>query len=106
VSDYNRTIIVGNLTRDPELRYTAGNKAVCNFTIASNRKYKGKEEATFLDIIAWGKTAETIAEYMKKGSKILLEGSLIQDSWETKKGEKRTKIKLNLNSFSFMDTGS
>lgn len=102
MSNYNKAIVMGNLTRDPEIRYTPSNKAVCNFTIASNHKYKDKVDTLYLDVVAWGKAAETIGDYMKKGRPILVEGRLIQDNWEDKEGKKRTKIKLNMESFQFI----
>ena len=102
MNNYNKAIVMGNIVRDPEVRYTPSGTAVCNFTIASNHKYKDKEEILYLDVVAWGKKGETIADFMSKGKPILVEGRLKMDEWEDKDGKKRTKIKLNLESFNFV----
>lgn len=105
---YNKTILVGNLTRNPEIKYTATGKAICNFGVAVNREWKSdngekKEECTFVDISAFGKQAEVVAQYFKKGSAILVEGRLKTDEWEDKTThQKRSKLKVVLESFSFM----
>lgn len=103
MQDMNKAVVAGNLTRDPDLRYTPNNKAVCNFTIASNYKYKDREETTFIDVVAWGGAAETISQFLSKGNKILVDGRLKMDKWEGKNGEKRTRIKINMEKFQFMD---
>ena len=102
MNNYNKAIVMGNIVRDPEVRYTPSGTAVCNFTVASNHKYKDKEEILYLDVVAWGKKGETIADFMSKGKPILVEGRLKMDEWEDKDGKKRTKIKLNLESFNFV----
>jgi len=89
----NLVVLAGNLTRDPELRYTPGGMPVASFGIAVNRKSKDREETTFVDIEVWGKTAESASEYLKKGSPALIEGRLKLDSWE-KDGQKRSKLKV------------
>ncbi len=107
---YNHTTIVGNFTRDPDLKYTTNGKAVCNFDIAVNHSYKTadgtkKEEVCFIPCTVWGKQAETVAEYMIKGRLCLVEGRLIQERWETKEKEKRSRLKLNANHVVFLGSG-
>ena len=85
---YNRVILVGNLTRDPEIRYTQSSKAVTKFTLAVNNP-RNKEETTFVDIIAWDKLGETCNTYLKKGQSALVEGRLVIRSYDDKDGNKR-----------------
>jgi single-strand DNA-binding protein len=96
MANFNRVILLGNLTRDPELRYTPNNAPVCSFDLAVNRSYttqagERREEVCFITIVAWGKQAETCAEYLSKGRPALVEGRLTQRSWETPEGQKRSK---------------
>ena len=102
MANYNKVILMGNLTRDPELRYTPSNTAVCDFGIAVNRKYKDTETTCFVDITAWGKQAELISEYLTKGDPILMDGRLELDQWENKNGEKRSKLKVVCENFQFV----
>ncbi len=106
MANYNKVILMGNLTRDPELRYTPSGSAVANFSIAVNRRYKveneNREETSYFDIVFFGKRAETIAEYMKKGRPILLEGRLQQRRWETDDGQKRSKVEVVGENFQFL----
>lgn len=92
---FNKVILMGNLTRDPELRYTPQGTSVCNFGIAVNRKYKQaeevKEEVTFINIVVFGKQADTCGQYLNKGSAVLIEGRLQERRWETEDGKKRSK---------------
>lgn len=95
----NRVILMGNLTRDPELRYTPSGTAVANLGLAMNRRWKSQdgewqEEATFVDIEVWGRQAETSAQYLSKGRQVLVEGRLKLDRWEAKTGEKRSRLKV------------
>ena len=104
----NKVIILGNITRDIELR-TVGSSCVADIGIAMNEKYKNKagevvEKAHFVDVVAWGRKAEVIAEYFHKGSKILVEGSLDFDQWENEAGEKRSKLRVKLFNFDFVDS--
>jgi single-strand DNA-binding protein len=107
---FNKVIIAGNLTRDPELRYTPKGTAVARFTLAVNRTYTGeagekKEEVSFIDVDAWARQAEVIAQYLKKGRPVLVEGRLKQDTWEDKNThQKQSKLKVVLESFSFLDS--
>jgi single-strand DNA-binding protein len=85
---YNRVILVGNLTRDPEIRYTQSGKAVTKFTLAVNNP-RNKEETTFVDIVAWDRLGETCNTYLKKGASALVEGRLVIRSYDDKDGNKR-----------------
>lgn len=110
MNGYNRVILIGNLTRDPELRFTPGGTAVAKFGLAVNRKYtqngEKKEEVTFVDIDAFGEQAETIGKYLKKGSPIFIEGRLKLDQWEDKQTQqKRSRLGIVLESFVFLDSG-
>lgn len=106
MANYNRVILMGNLTRDPELRYTGGGTAVCNLSLAVNRRVKKgdrwEEEASFFDIVVFGKQAESAAEYLSKGRPILTEGELVQRRWENQEGQKRSKIEVVANSVQFL----
>ena len=99
----NRVFLMGNLTRDPELRQTQSGKSVCEFTIAVNEKYGGNESTTFISCTAWERTAETICQYLTKGRCILIEGKLRQDKYTTKDGQERSKTKVNVFAFQFVD---
>jgi single-strand DNA-binding protein len=111
MASFNKVILAGNLTRDPEVRYTAKGSAVAAFTLAVNRRWKSesgelKEEVSFIDVEAWDKRAETIAQYLKKGNPFLVEGRLKQDTWEDKNThQKQSKLKVVLEGFSFLGTG-
>lgn len=108
--NYNKTTIGGNLTRDPEIRVTPKGTAIAQFTIAINRKWKDesqqeREEVSFIDCEAWGKTGENIAKFFTKGRAILCDGRLKQDTWEDKNTkEKRSKLKVVVDQFYFVDS--
>src|SRR5205814_3922603 len=110
MANFNKVILAGNLTRDPELRYTPKGTAVARLGMAVNRTWKNetgetKEEVTFVDIDAWGRQAEVIAQYVKKGRPLLVEGRLKLDQWEDKNThQKQSKLKVILESFSFVDS--
>lgn len=110
MANFNRVILVGNLTRDPELRYTPKGMAVCQGAVAINRRWtteagEKQEETTFVDWTAWGKTGEVISQYLKKGNPILVEGELRTNSWEDKNtGEKKSKLFVNVSKFDFVGT--
>jgi single-strand DNA-binding protein len=112
MASFNRVILAGNLTRDPELRYTPKGTAVAQITLAINRTWKSetgesKEEVSFVDVEAWGRQGEVIAQYMRKGRPLLVEGRLKQDKWEDKNThQKQSKLKVVLESFSFIDSKS
>jgi len=106
--NFNRLILMGNLTRDPELRYTSGNTPVCNIGLAINRRYRNgdgdlQEDVSFIDCEAWGSTGEKIAKYLTKGRPIHIEGRLKQDRWEDKEGNNRSKLKVVVERFQFVD---
>jgi single-strand DNA-binding protein len=112
MASFNKVILAGNLTRDPELRYTPKGTAVARITLAVNRVYTSgeggekKEEVSFVDVDVWGRQAEVISQYMKKGRPLLVEGRLKQDTWEDKNTkQKQSKLKVVLESFSFIDSG-
>jgi single-strand DNA-binding protein len=111
MASFNKVILAGNLTRDPELRYTPKGTAVARLGLACNRKWKSetgemKEEVTFVDIDAFGKQAETIGQYLKKGRPILIEGRLRYETWDDKQsGQKKSKLGVVLESFQFLDSG-
>jgi single-strand DNA-binding protein len=110
MANFNKVIIAGNLTRDPELRYTPKGTAVARLTLAINRTYttetgEKKEEVSFVDVDAWARQAEVLAQYMKKGRPLLVEGRLKQDTWEDKNThQKQSKLKVVLEGFSFIDS--
>ncbi len=104
---FSKAIIVGNITRDPELRSTPSGAQVCGFSVAVNRNYKdssgaNQESVSFIDCSAWGKAAEIIAQYAKKGSGILVSGRLEQRSWEDKEGQKRSRVEIVVEDFNFV----
>ncbi len=98
MASLNKVILIGNLTRDPELRYTPSGTAMAKLGLATNRKYKQgdewKEEVTFVDITVWGRQAETSSEYLSKGRPVLIEGRLQYSQWETDDGQKRSKLEV------------
>jgi single-strand DNA-binding protein len=96
----NLVVVSGRMARDPELRYTSGGKAYTNFTLAVQ---KTKDEAEFIDCVAWEKTAETIAEYLRKGNRILIQGRLSVNSYD-QNGEKRKFTRVLANTFEFIDS--
>src|SRR5438105_7274360 len=110
MANFNKVILAGNLTRDPELRYTPKGTAVAKIGMAINRTWKSesgetKEEVTFVDVEAWGRQAEVIGQYMKKGRPFLVEGRLKLDQWEDKNThQKVSKLKVVLETFSFIDS--
>lgn len=105
----NKVMLIGNLTRDPELRRTPSNAAVCNLGLAINRRYKNgageqQEETTFVDCEAWGKTAELLNQYLKKGRPVYLEGRLRLDQWQDAEGQHRSKLRVVVEEFQFIDS--
>ncbi len=107
MASYNKVILMGNLTRDPETRQTPGGMVICKLGLAVSRKYstqqgEQREETTFVDVDCFGKQAETISKFMSKGRPILIEGRLKLESWETKEGEKRNKMVVVCESFQFV----
>jgi single-strand DNA-binding protein len=99
MASFNRVILVGNLTRDPEVRYIPSGSAVCDIGLAVNDRRKNAtgewvEETTFVDVTLWGRTAEVASEYLSKGSPILVEGRLKLDTWDSPDGQKRSKMRV------------
>ena len=112
MASYNKVILIGNLTRDPELRYTPKGVAIARIGLAVNRNWRDansgelREEVTFVDVDAFGKQAETLGQYMKKGSPLMVEGRLRLDTWEDKQtSQKRSRLGVVLESFQFLDSG-
>lgn len=100
---FNRITLVGNLVRDPEIRYIQSGAAVCKFTLAVNRRSKQQEETDFIDCVAWDKLAETCSTYLKKGMSVLVDGRLSIRSYETKEGEKRKAAEVVVNVMQMLD---
>ena len=100
MASFNKVILLGNLTRDPEVRYTPKGSAVCDLGLAVNRQYsldngEKREEVTFVDVVLWARLAEIASEYLKKGRPVLIEGRLQLDSWDDKQsGQKRSKLRV------------
>ncbi len=110
MASYNKVILMGNLTRDPEHRVTPGGLSICKLGLAVNRKYTKQdgskvEETTFVDVDSFGKQAELISQYMKRGDPIMLDGRLRFDTWESNTGEKRSKLNVVLENFQFLSRG-
>lgn len=105
---FSKAIVAGNLTRDPEMRATPSGAQACNFTIAVNRVFKGndgnqQEQTSFIDCVAWGRSGETISQYVKKGSALLVSGRIEQRSWEDKtSGQRRSRVEIIVEDFSFI----
>ena len=106
----NRVLLIGNLTRDPELRYLPSGQAVATFTLAVNRVYNSqtgekKEDTCFIRIVVWGRRAEVSNEYLRKGSPVFIEGRLQSRTWEAQDGTKRSSIEVVANSVQFLNRG-
>ena len=112
MASVNKVILIGNLTRDPQLKTLASSTPVCEFGLASNRRYKGqggeeREEVCFVDCAAFGKQAEVLQKYVTKGKPLYVEGRLKYDSWEAKDGGgKRSKLSVVVENFQFLGSGS
>jgi len=110
MASYNKIIMMGNLTRDPQLSYLPSQTPVVEFGLATNHKYKGadgqmKEDPCFVDCRMYGKRAEVISKYCKKGAPLLVEGRLTLDRWESQDGGKRSKHRIFVENFSFVGSG-
>lgn len=109
---FNKVILMGNLTRDPETRTTPSGQNVTNFSLAVNRTWKGsdgsqQEAVSYIDCVAWGKPGEIIAQYVGKGRPLLVSGRLEQRSWDDKdSGQKRSKVEVIVEDFNFVDSGN
>ena len=109
MASLNKVLLIGNLTRDPDVRMMSNGRPVCNFGLALNRNYKDsegnrKEEVTFVDVECFGPRAEAVAKFFTKGRSIFVEGRLKLDQWESKEGEKRSAIRVVLDNFEFVDS--
>jgi len=109
MASFNKVILAGNMTREPQLSFTPGNTPVCEFGIATNRRYRDregnqKEEVCYVDLVAYGKTAENINQYMNKGRPLLVEGRLRFRQWTNKEGQNRSKLDVFVENFSFIDS--
>ena len=102
--DINRVILIGNLVRDVDLRYSQNGTAIANFTLAVNDGYGDKKTVDFIRVTAWKKTAENVANYCGKGSKVAVEGKLKQQNWEDKDGNKKEKVFVNAQQIMFLNT--
>jgi len=111
MANFNKVILMGNLTRDPQLSYTPSQTAVVDFGIAVNRRWTGqdgqqRDEVCFVDCRAYGKPAETINKYCKKGKPLMLEGRLTFDSWTGQDGVKKSKLRVTVETFQFLPMGA
>lgn len=111
MANYNKVMLMGNLTRDPQLSYTPNQTAVVDFGLAVNRKWTGrdgskKEETCFVDCRAFGRTAENINKYMSKGRPLFIEGRLTFDSWTAQDGTKRSRHRVTVENFQFLPSGA
>jgi len=109
MSNFNKVLLMGRLTRDIELRYTPSNQAVANIGLAVNRRWRNKEgqdqeDTTFVDCEAWGRTAEVMNQYLAKGRPVFIEGRLKLDTWQDKEGGNRSKLKVVIDNFQFVDS--
>lgn len=107
MASFNRVVLIGNLTRDPEVKYLPSGSPVATFSIAVNRRYTSKEgdkkeEVDFFDIETWNKTAEMCSEYLNKGRAVMIEGRLKQDRWDDESGNKRSKLKIVAQTVQFL----
>jgi len=112
MSSFNKVIIMGNLTRDPEMRHTQGGSAICNMGVAVSRKFRtqageDREDVCFVDVTVWGKQGESCARYLKKGSSALIEGRLNFDQWDDQEtGRKRSKLSVVGENVRFLSSGN
>lgn len=107
MANFNKVILAGNLTRDPQLSYLPSSTPVCEFGMAINRKWKSpngdmKEEVCFVDVSAFGRSAETINQYVKKGQPLLVDGRLKYHQWEGKDGQKKSRLTVVVDTFQFL----
>lgn len=110
MASFNRVILAGNLTRDPQLSYTPSNTALCEFGMAINRRRRDrdgnqKDEVCFVEVTSYGRQAETINQYLKKGSPLLIEGRLRYRQWTNKEGQNRTRLDVVVENFTFLGGG-
>ena len=109
MTSFNRVVLIGNLTRDPELRTIPSGNTVADLGLATNERFRNKagetvENTCFVDIVAWGRQAETCGQYLHKGASVLVEGRLQLDQWLSGSGEKRSKLRVKADRVHFMNT--
>ena len=109
MANFNKVFLMGNLTRDPQVSYLPSQTAVCELGLAVNRRWTSqdgqqKEEVSFVDVVAYGKQAETLGKYLRKGRPVFIEGRLKLDQWEAPDGTKRSKMRVVLEGFQFIDS--
>jgi single-strand DNA-binding protein len=107
MANFNRVLLMGNLTRNPEIRYTPSGTAVADLGLAVSENFKNKagetvEQTCFVDVVVWGRQAETASEYLHKGSPVFVEGRLQLDQWESPQGEKRSKLRVRADRVQFL----
>jgi len=110
MASFNRVVLMGNLTRDPQVRQIPSGASVADLGLAASEVFKNKdgekvEKTCFVDIVAWGRQAETCGQYLSKGSPVLVEGRLQLDQWETEDGQKRSKIRIRADRVQFLPKG-
>lgn len=109
MGEYNKVILIGNLTRDPDLRYTPGGLAVCEFPLAVHHRYRVqdeiKEDVCYIDVVVFGRVGERSKEHLHKGSRVLVDGRLAQRRWESPEGKKRSKYEVVASLVQFIDVG-
>lgn len=103
-NDLNKIIIIGRLTRDPEIRQTNAGTSVCSFSIANNKAVKGAEAVSFFNVTAWGKLGEVVAQYMKKGNRIAIDGRLSSRTWEDTNGKRQTAVEIVAENVQFLES--
>ena len=111
MASFNRVMLMGNLTRNPELKYTPSGTAVTDLGLAVNESFKNKagdtvEQTCFVDVVVWGRQAETASEFLTKGSPAFIEGRLQFDQWENQEGEKRSKLRVRAERVQFLSSGA
>jgi single-strand DNA-binding protein len=111
MASFNKVMLIGNLTRDPEVRHTPKGTAVGDFGLAMNMSYRtqdgsDKEEVCYVDVVVWGRQAETCKEYLSKGRQVFVEGRLQLDQWESPQGEKRSRLRVRAERVQFLSSGS
>lgn len=111
MASFNRVMLMGNLTRNPELKYTPSGTAVTDLGLAVNESFKNKagetvEQTCFVDVVVWGRQAETASEFLTKGSPAFIEGRLQFDQWENQEGEKRSKLRVRAERVQFLSSSA
>ncbi|MCF7927905.1 MAG: single-stranded DNA-binding protein [Spirochaetales bacterium] len=109
-SDINRVVLIGNLTRDAELKYTSGGTAICKFSIANNRRRKQGDdwidEVNYFDFVMFGRRAEGVSRYLSKGTRVAVEGQLRQDRWQDSEGQNRSRVETVVDNIQFLSGGT